>query len=97
MCSHEWNPDLASASQNDNNAENDEGFVVRDANGNILQEGDSVTVIKDLKVKGSSTGVKIGTKVRNIHLVESTDGHNISCKVDGIGAMHLKSEFVRKS
>lgn len=71
--------------------------MVRDANGTILAEGDSVTVIKDLKVKGSSAVVKVGTKVRNIHLVEGHDGHDIACKIEGIGAMNLKSEFVRKA
>jgi protein PhnA len=74
-----------------------QGIVVRDANGNTLQEGDTVTVIKDLKVKGSSSSVKVGTKVKNIRLVDSSDGHNISCKIDGFGAMGLKSEFVKKS
>ena len=87
-CAHEWNPEAASA---------DEGFVVKDANGNLLSEGDSVTVIKDLKVKGSSLVVKGGTKVKNIHLVDGVDGHNIACKIDGIGAMNLKSEFVKKA
>lgn len=71
------------------------GLVVKDANGNLLADGDSVTVIKDLKVKGSAQGVKVGTKVRNIRLVEGD--HNIDCKIDGIGAMSLKSEFVRKA
>lgn len=73
----------------------DGGLVVRDANGNILNDGDSVTVIKDLKVKGTSSVVKVGTKVRNIRLVEGD--HNIDCKVDGVGAMSLKSEFVKKA
>ena len=68
--------------------------VVTDANGNVLSDGDTVTVIKDLKVKGSSLVVKVGTKVKNIRLVEGD--HNIDCKIDGIGAMKLKSEFVRK-
>lgn len=67
---------------------------VKDANGNVLNDGDSVTVIKDLKVKGSSSVVKVGTKVRNIRLVDGD--HNIDCKIDGVGAMKLKSEFVRK-
>jgi protein PhnA len=70
---------------------------VRDANGNVLQDGDSVIVIKELKVKGSSSAVKIGTKVRNIRLSDGSDGHNISCKIDGFGAMNLKSEFVKKA
>ncbi|MGL5054604.1 MAG: zinc ribbon domain-containing protein YjdM, partial [Fusobacteriaceae bacterium] len=68
--------------------------VIKDANGNILQNGDTVTVIKDLKIKGSSTTVKQGTKVKNIRLVDGD--HDIDCKIDGIGAMKLKSEFVRK-
>ena len=67
----------------------------KDANGNVLQDGDSVTVIKDLKVKGSSAVVKVGTRVRNIRLVDSD--HDIDCKIEGIGAMGLKSEFVRKA
>ncbi len=93
-CAHEWNPleQKKAAEPEESGAE-----VIRDANGNVLSEGDSVTVIKDLKVKGSSSVVKVGTKVRNIHLVESSDGHNIACKIDGIGAMNLKSEFVRKA
>lgn len=71
--------------------------VVVDSNGNALADGDSVTVIKELKVKGSPSGIKSGTKVKNIRLIESVDGHNISCKIDGIGSMYLKSEFVRKA
>ncbi len=86
-CAHEW-----SATQDD---AVDEVRVVRDAVGNALQDGDSVTVIKDLKVKGSSSVVKVGTKVRNIRLVEGD--HDIDCKVDGVGQMGLKSEFVRKA
>lgn len=88
-CAHEWNGESAVA------AAQEEG--VRDANGNLLAEGDSVTVIKNLPVKGSSLVIKVGTKIKKIHLVEATDGHNISCKIDGIGAMNLKSEFVKKS
>jgi protein PhnA len=90
-CAHEWNGDDAGAAS----AAPDDG--VRDANGNALTDGDSVTVIKDLKVKGSSLVVKGGTKVKNIRLVDATDGHNIACKIDGIGAMNLKSEFVKKA
>jgi protein PhnA len=87
-CGHEWTPgEPASAT--------DETGIVKDANGNVLADGDSVTVIKDLKVKGSSAVVKVGTKVRNIRLVEGD--HNIDCKIDGIGAMKLKSEFVKKA
>lgn len=72
----------------------DADAAVKDSAGNVLQDGDSVTVIKDLKVKGSSSVVKVGTKVKNIRLVDGD--HNIDCKIDGIGAMKLKSEFVRK-
>ena len=85
-CAHEWSSS-ASAPVDDT--------AVRDANGNILQSGDSVIVIKDLKVKGSSLVVKGGTKVKNIRLVDGD--HDIDCKIDGIGAMQLKSEFVRKA
>lgn len=88
-CAHEWDP----AAQ----AEAESGQAVRDANGNALADGDSVTVIKDLKVKGSSLVVKGGTKVKNIRLTDGADGHNIACKIDGIGAMNLKSEFVKKA
>jgi protein PhnA len=73
----------------------DSGSAVTDANGNVLADGDSVTVIKDLKVKGTSSVVKVGTKVKNIRLVEGD--HNIDCRIDGIGAMKLKSEFVKKA
>ncbi len=69
--------------------------MVRDANGTVLEDGDTVTVIKDLKIKGSSSVVKVGTKVKNIRLVDGD--HNIDCKIDGIGAMKLKSEFVKKA
>ncbi len=92
-CAHEWNPQADGAEVAD--AVADQG--VRDANGNVLSDGDSVTVIKDLKVKGSSLVVKGGTKVKNIRLVDGADGHNIACKIDGIGAMNLKSEFVKKA
>jgi protein PhnA len=93
-CSHEWNPQIASA---DAGAEASPDQSVKDAHGNVLNDGDSVTVIKDLKVKGSSLVVKGGTKVKGIRLVDAVDGHNISCKIDGIGAMNLKSEFVKKA
>ena len=87
-CAHEWSPnDTSDAAQDE--------LLVTDANGNRLSDGDSVTVIKDLKVKGSSSVVKVGSKVKNIRLVEGD--HNIDCKIDGIGAMKLKSEFVKKS
>ena len=91
-CAHEWSQQAGVA---EGEAEGSE--AIRDANGNLLADGDSVTVIKDLKVKGSSLVVKGGTKVKNIRLVEATDGHNIACKIDGIGAMNLKSEFVKKA
>jgi protein PhnA len=86
-CAHEWGKVAAAETV-------DAGLVVVDANGNTLQDGDTVSVIKDLKVKGSSSVVKVGTKVKNIRLVEGD--HNIDCKIDGIGAMKLKSEFVKK-
>lgn len=88
-CAYEWSQDEA--------AEVEESLVVKDANGNILADGDSVTVIKDLKVKGSSDGIKVGTKIKSIRLVESTDGHNIDCKVPGVGAIRLKQVFVKKA
>jgi protein PhnA len=87
-CAHEWAVDAAAASADDEP-------VVKDANGTPLADGDSVTVIKDLKVKGSSSVVKVGTKVKNIRLVEGD--HDIDCKIDGFGAMKLKSEFVKKA
>ncbi len=94
-CNYEWNPSAAqSESPTDESLSLSE---ITDAFGNRLTDGDSVTVIKDLKIKGSSNAVKVGTKVKNIRLVDSNDGHNISCKVDGFGALNLKSEFVKKS
>lgn len=93
-CAHEWSTIAPSAQQS--TAESDV-LVVKDAHGNVLQDGDAVTVIKDLKIKGSSSVVKVGTKVRGIQLVESSDGHNIACRIDGFGAMNLKSEFVKKA
>ena len=85
-CAYEWNP---AHETNDEDA-----LIVKDSNGNILSDGDSVTIIKDLKVKGSSSPLKKGTKVKNIRLVDGD--HNIDCKIDGFGAMSLKSEFVKK-
>lgn len=94
-CSHEWSAHGEAAAEA--GEETPSGpRVVRDANGNALADGDSVSVIKDLKVKGSATGVKAGTKVKNIRLVDGDDGHDIACKIDGIGAMYLKSGFVKK-
>ncbi|MBV8502433.1 MAG: alkylphosphonate utilization protein [Paucibacter sp.] len=87
-CGNEW------SAQESESAAGDEVRVIKDAVGNVLQDGDTVTVVKDLKIKGSSLVVKVGTKVKNIRL---TDGdHDIDCKIDGIGAMGLKSEFVKK-
>jgi protein PhnA len=88
-CAHEWNPEEQVA------AAEDGGMVVKDSNGAILQDGDSVVVIKDLPVKGHPKNIKAGTKVKNIRLVEGD--HNIDCKIDGFGAMALKSEFVKKA
>lgn len=87
-CAHEWSQDAQAESQ-------ELQRVVRDANGNTLQDGDTVTVIKDLKVKGSSSVVKVGTKVKNIRIIEGD--HDIDCKIEGFGAMQLKSEFVKKA
>lgn len=87
-CGHEWSKTAAASPT-------EESRVVRDAVGNVLNDGDTVTVIKDLKVKGSSLVVKVGTKAKNIRLVEGD--HDIDCKIDGIGAMQLKSEFVKKA
>ena len=87
-CAHEWSQASATAGTENQT-------VVTDAYGNPLVDGDSITVIKDLKVKGSSSVVKVGTKVKNIRLVEGD--HNIDCKIDGIGAMKLKSAFVKKA
>lgn len=87
-CGHEW----AQQAGTDNQPQS---RVVKDAHGNVLADGDTVTIIKDLKVKGSSSVVKVGTRVKNIRLVDGD--HDIDCKVDGIGAMGLKSEFVKKA
>ncbi len=87
-CGHEWTLEINSENSEDKK-------IIKDANGNVLSDGDSVTVIKDLKVKGSSLVVKIGTRVKNIRLVDGD--HDIDCKIDGFGAMKLKSEFVKKA
>ncbi len=85
-CGHEWNP---------NEVEEENALLVKDANGNPLADGDTVVVVKNLPVKGAASPIKAGTKVKNIRL---TDGdHNIDCKIDGFGAMALKSEFVKKA
>jgi len=90
-CAYEWSKEAAEEEK----AEAE--LIVKDAHGNILEEGDTVTVIKDLKVKGSSDGIKVGTKIKGIRLVEGNDGHNIDCKVPGVGAIKLKQEFVKKA
>jgi protein PhnA len=87
-CSHEWTLESESKDSEDQK-------IFKDANGNILHDGDTITVIKDLKVKGTSSVIKIGTKVKNIQLVDGD--HDIDCKIDGFGAMKLKSEFVKKA
>jgi protein PhnA len=86
-CAHEWSANAATDAADDTK-------VIKDSVGNVLQDGDTITVIKDLKVKGSSLVVKVGTKVKGIRLCDGD--HDIDCKIDGIGAMKLKSEFVRK-
>jgi protein PhnA len=92
-CGHEWNPE--EVTETATAAEESDSLVVKDANGNVLQDGDTVVLIKDLPVKGASKAIKAGTKVKNIKL---TDGdHNIDCKVEGFGAMALKSVYVRKA
>jgi len=88
-CGHEWSAAVANDTAND-----DAPRIICDAVGNVLQDGDTVTVIKDLKIKGSSLVVKVGTKVKNIRLADGD--HDIDCKIEGIGAMGLKSEFVKK-
>lgn len=86
-CGHEWNPAEASPRETTR--------VWKDANGNVLQDGDTVTLVKDLKIKGSSSVVKVGTKVKNIRLIDGD--HDIDCKIDGFGPMQLKTEFVKKA
>ncbi|MFC5242562.1 zinc ribbon domain-containing protein YjdM [Streptomyces atrovirens] len=90
-CGHEWSPAAAEPTGGT------EGGVIRDAVGNVLADGDTVTVVKTLKVKGSPSGIKAGTKVRNIRLVDGVDGHDIDCRIDGFGPMQLKSGVVKKS
>ena len=87
-CTHEW-------SLTDDTESTESERVIKDANGQVLRDGDTVTVIKDLKVKGSSSVVKVGTKVKNIRLVDGD--HDIDCKIDGIGQMGLKSQFVKQA
>jgi len=89
-CAHEWNPHEAEDGV-------DAPRVIKDSAGNILADGDDVTIIKDMKVKGSSTPLKVGTKVRNIRLVDGPGDHDIDAKVDGFGPMNLKSSIVKKA
>lgn len=89
-CAYEWSLAEQAASE--------EASLIKDVNGNVLSDGDTVTVVKDLKVKGSSSSIKIGTKVKNIRLIyDAQDGHDIDCKIDGFGAMKLKSSVVKKA
>ncbi|MFI5863274.1 zinc ribbon domain-containing protein YjdM [Streptomyces sp. NPDC051546] len=92
-CGHEWVPDEGGAAGDGRGGER----VVKDAVGNVLSDGDAVTVVKALKVKGSPSGIKAGTKVRGIRLIDGVDGHDIDCKIDGFGAMQLKSSVVKKA
>jgi protein PhnA len=89
-CTNEWSPTATGAESST------EMSIIKDASGNVLLDGDTVTVVKDLKVKGRATSIKVGTKVRNIRLVRDNGDHDIDCKVDGFGAMYLKSSVVRK-
>jgi len=89
MCAHEWSPSAAAEAAADD--------VIKDAFGTVLADGDTVTVIKQLKLKGSTSVIKVGTKVRNIRLVDGVGDHDIDCKIDGIGAMQLKSSVVKKA
>jgi protein PhnA len=92
MCAHDWSPSEADAA-----AEAEKGAaVITDAFGTPLADGDTVSIVKDLKVKGSPTSIKVGTKVRNIRLVDGADDHDIDCRVDGFGRMQLKSSVVKK-
>lgn len=92
-CGHEWSVHEEKKVETAEVVDN----AIRDAHGNVLADGDSVTVIKELKIKGSSSVVKVGTKVKNIRLVDGGDGHDIACKIDGLGAINLKSEYVKKA
>lgn len=91
MCGHEW-----AAGVDDEDAAASDAAVIKDAVGNVLADGDTVTVIKDLKVKGSSSVIKVGTKVRGIRLLQGVGDHDIDCKVDGVGPTQLKSSVVKK-
>ncbi|MCB0349523.1 MAG: alkylphosphonate utilization protein [Bdellovibrionales bacterium] len=88
-CAHEWSVHVVAEAPQEEQG-------IKDAFGNLLATGDTVTVIKELRIKGSNSAVKVGTKVKNIRLVDAGDGHDIACKIDGIGSINLKSEFVKK-
>ncbi|MCP4970906.1 MAG: alkylphosphonate utilization protein [Arcobacter sp.] len=88
-CSYEWSLE--------NSLEDEKEFTVKDSNGATLRSGDDVTVIKDLKIKGSSSVVKVGTKIKNVRLVESSDDHNIDCKIPGVGAIKITPKYVKKA
>ena len=93
-CAHEWSASVET--NTDADAAAPTAVVIKDAVGNVLADGDTVTVVKDLKIKGSSTVIKVGTKVRGIRLVNGVGDHDIDCKVDGVGPMQLKSSVVKK-
>jgi protein PhnA len=93
-CAHEWSASADTDADADDNVQSE--AVIKDAVGNVLADGDTVTVVKDLKIKGSSTVIKVGTKVRGIRLVSGVGDHDIDCKVDGVGPMQLKSSVVKK-
>ncbi len=91
-CAHEWSPTAAASAATEDGPT---ALVVKDVNGTVLADGDTITIIKDLKVKGATSALKVGTRVKGIRLVEGD--HNIDCRIEGFGAMQLKSEFVKKS
>jgi len=97
ICNHEWTDFPTSSPAQSSDAEEGAGDVVKDANGNILKDGDAVIVVKDLPVKGASGPIKGGTKVKSIRIAFDVPGHNIVCKIDGFGQIHLKSEYVKKA
>lgn len=96
-CGFEWTENESSSSPSAEESLDNSTLVIYDANRNILETGDSVTVIKELRIKGSSSVVKVGTKVKNIRIIDEVDGHNIACKIPGIGSINLKSEYVKKA
>ncbi len=95
-CAHEWSASAETDAAAGTDTATDAAAVIKDAVGNVLADGDTVTVVKDLKIKGSSTVIKVGTKVRGIRLVNGVGDHDIDCKVDGVGPMQLKSSVVKK-